>query len=99
MTTYSGYNKHNQVIMNTLQANINQIYFFGVPHLATFIFVIFMYVIASIASIWCWGSNSRPLDSEPTALTTRQWLLAFINQNPQIHLKVVCYIQKQRKLL
>ncbi len=42
------------------------------PHLATFIFVNCVYVIASIAYIR--SSNPRPLDREPSALTTRPWL-------------------------
>ncbi len=41
-----------------------------------------LYVIASQhhlhpSSIRFWGSNSRPLDHESSALTTRPWLLAY----------------------
>ncbi len=54
--------------------------FFGVPHLATFIFGIFVcgfYVITSFVNpfiIRYRGSNPRPLNREPSALTIRPWL-------------------------
>ena len=57
-------------------------YFFGVPHLATFIF---MYVVCNSqhclhpSSIRCQGSNPQPLDCEPSALTTRPWLSPLIS--------------------
>ena len=40
------------------------------PYWATFIFIIF-YVIALASSKQCQVSNPRPLDREPSALTTR----------------------------
>ncbi len=60
-------------------------YFFGVPHLATFIFVNFHWFVCNSqhrlhpSSIRCRGSNSRPLDHESSALTTRPWLLALFD--------------------
>ncbi len=45
--------------------------FFGVPYSATLIiFVIFVHSVY----VQCRGSNPRPLDREPSALTTRPWL-------------------------
>jgi hypothetical protein len=49
-------------------------YFFGVPHLATFISVSIEYLIARhclYPSIIRRDSNPRPLGREPSALTTR----------------------------
>ncbi len=46
--------------------------FFGVPHLATIIFEFFFDVTAYIR---CRGLNPLPLGHEPSALTTRPWLL------------------------
>jgi len=67
--------------MNTVK-HLIIIFFFGVPHSATFIFVIFVYVIASIAYIHpVYGAaslNPRPRDRESSAFTTRPWLLPTI---------------------
>ena len=59
--------------------NIIIIFFFGVPYSATFIFIVF-HVCNGLhrlhpSSIRCRGLNPWPLDHEPTALTTRPWLL------------------------
>jgi hypothetical protein len=56
--------------------------FFGMPHLATFIFNFsLMSWLANClhpSSIQCRGLNLQPLGHEPSALTTRPRLLAFL---------------------
>ena len=59
------------------------LYFFGVPHLATFIFNFLyrnsLHHCLLPYSIWCRGLNTQPLGHEPSALTTRAWPLATNN--------------------
>ncbi len=67
-------------------------FFFGVPHSATFILVIFVCLCNSQhrlhpSSIRCRGSNPRSIDNEPSAFTTRPWLSPYssflIFQSPE----------------
>ena len=68
---------------------------FGVPHLATFIFVISIVMCNSQhrlhpSSIRCRGLNSQPLDHEwSSAFTTRPWLLV----------KHMCFIKLKKLTL